>query len=749
MRSILIFVLLALMICAGPVSAFGDTVQRYDVDFEEVWDFDSYTDSRGTMTVTEENRPVGYPSSTALRILSSSTSSSSTSTVGTAYGSIKSLELIDSSYFKFTVHDAVVSSTFFGTNQFYVYYYNETGTLLSTIDLLSSIPSSVGSSDLYEFVRSGGSILTYKNGNYLFSDTLLTDEDVYIKIYAYSYCMWTSSSTASVSVYLDDFSTSSILGMNQDWTQASTNIDTSYGIQTMESFPLADYSVQTSRLATGSIINTTQLGTGASGDPAGFVRWNRNNIFGANFGLYQSRLLRDGDVLTSTKFSIFDTTVSGSVSWIDDSYPTGANGAVNYNLGSPDFSSYYYYLNVINSGGTGFSQNLISATGVESVDLSGYPMGDCYAVLSRTSKSTGDSTDIAYGVMSVTAEGPTPVPYISIPYSEYERGDTVDVIYSHEESGYIVIHDAGSSGNYYVSNAFVGSGSNMTYSFEIDTVDPFGFYYVVLKNSAGEVIDNTGYSLVQSTSPYNNSISVDAAEYYYDGIVNVTYSHSQSGSIKVQHVQSNKVYHVSNSFDGDGGNETWLFNIAGTDPLGLYNVLLLSDEGWVKGTASYTVTPAAMSSTWLNVIEDNVELHEDANIAYKAVNSSVLTITGPNGSVVYSQTVQSDVIKYLAYTTIDGVGTQDVDAYGVGTYSVELIGDTTETDSFLVYLIEVPIVEIDTGDSPEDVMGEDETMTEYFDEKFRDFAPSAWAIFQLSIILWFMSIVVSFGRKKR
>ena len=728
MRSILIFVLLVLMICAGPVSALEDSVQRYSTgQISDVWS--SQTSGLGG-TVSIVQYPSTYPTSKSIKLIA---------TNGNPYDNgitIKTNEIISFDYVAFTWRYSGGDQL---TNIKVDYYDSEGNLVLETANI-----GTVHSGDRYELTRSGNSIYLSVNGGSNTNLGSVFNSTGYFGITAHC-----SASGAPSTFYIDDISTSSILGMNQDWTQASTNIDMSYGVQSMNSFPTADYSVEVSNVATGSIINTTQLGTGASGDPAGFVRWNRNDIFGDNFGLYQARLKRDSAVLASTKFSIFDSTVSGSVSWIDSSYPTGSNAALNYDLGSPDFSSYYYYLNIINSGGTGFSQNLISSTGVESVDLSGYPMGDCYAVLSRTSKSTGDSTDIAYGVMSVTAEGPAPVPYISIPYSEYERGDTVDVTYSHEESGYIVIHDAGSSGNYYVSNAFVGSGSNMTYSFEIDNVDPFGFYYVVLKNSAGEVIDNTGYSLVQSTSPYNNSISVDAAEYYYDGIVNVTYSHSQSGSIKVQHVQSNKVYHVSNSFDGDGGNETWLFNIAGTDPLGLYNVLLLSDEGWVKGTASFTVTPAAMSSTWLNVIEDNVELHEDANIAYKAVNSSVLTITGPNGSVVYSQTVQSDIIKYLSYTTIDGVGTQDVDAYGVGTYGVELIGDTTETDSFLVYLIEVPIVEIDTGDSPEDVMGEDETMTEYFDGKFRDFAPTAWAIFLLSIILWFMSIVVSFGSKKR
>jgi hypothetical protein len=740
----ILLVLLALMICTGPVSAFGDSVQRYDVDYTDIWDetdsaefYQSYANGPGWSysDFSIENRPVSYSSSNAMKFYVSAQGRYEHYS-GTATVTITSKDLVNSDYLSLTVYDASVSD---GTLK--VYYYNESMDLMATTNL-GVVTKSVGSPDRYELVRSGSNIELYKNGVYVSVSALSGYDDVYIRIQAYAHGSETGSVLRSLTAYIDDISTSSILGMNLDWTQSSTYIDTSYGVQSMGSFPSADYSVQTSRITSGAVINTTELGTGASGDPVGFIRWNRNNIFGNNFGLYQSRILRDGNVLASTKFSIFDSTVAGSVSWIDDSYATGATAGINYDLVSPDFSSYYYYLHVINSGGTGFSQNLITTSGTELVTLTGYPVGDCYTVLSRTSISTGVSSDIAYGLMTVTAAGAGPVDSISIPYTEYERGDTVDVTFSHEESGYIVIHDVRSSGNYYVSDGFIGSGSNMSYSFIIDDLDQFGFYYVVLKNSDHDIKDNTGYTLVETTSPYNNSISVDAAEYYYDGIVNVTYSHSQGGCIAVQHVQSNDVYHMSNSFDGDGNNETWLFNIAGTDPLGLYNVLLLSDDDFVKSSTSYTVTPAAMSSTWLNVIEESVVLYEDVHIAYKAVNSSMLTITDPNGYEVYNQSVQSSVIRYVYHTVMNGTGT----------YNVELDGDTLESDSFFVYLIDDPDVyppdidyDPDDGVIDEDVLDPDETMTEYYNEKFRDFAPTIWGFFMLMCLLFLMSILTSFG----
>ncbi len=59
----------------------------------------------------------------------------------------------------------------------------------------------------------------------------------------------------------------------------------------------------------------------------------------------------------------------------------------------------------------------------------------------------------------------------------------------------------------------------------------------------------------------------------------------------------------------------------------------------------------------------------------------------------------------------------------------------------------VVIDEDDTEDDvlEDDVLEDDETMTEYFDGKFREFAPTAWGVFVLSIVLWLMSILSSFG----
>jgi len=724
MKQILL-VLFALMFCVGPVSAFEDSVQRYTYGISDLW---LLTDNHSSGSISVYQYPSTYSTSNCIRF-----ESSGSTTSGMLY--IETLEDISPSYFAFKVRGGSVLNHPDNAYDTYLRYYaSSNNSLILSVNLpelfgISSSATQTPDIAFYEFIKSGDNVVVYKDGVEYGSVGSLAGFSGTVHM-RFDY----GSSANVLSLIIDDISTSSILGMNQDWTQANTYIDTSYGIQSMESFPSADYSVQTSRITTGAVINTTQLGSGASGDPAGFVRWNRNDIFGDNFGLYQSRILRDGNVLASTKFSILDSTVAGSVSWIDDSYATGAAAGINYDLVSPDFSSYYYYLNIINSGGTGFSQNLITISDTELVTLTGYPIGDCYAVLSRTSISTGVSSDIAYGLMTITASGAAPKDTISIPYSEYERGDTVDVTFSHEVSGYIVVYGTSSGVNYHISNGFVGSGSNMTYSFEIDDLEPFDFYYVVLKSSAGMWKDATGYTLVETTSPYNNSISLDASEYYYDGIVNVTYSHSQSGSIKVQHVQSNEIYHISNSFDGDGDNETWLFNIAGTDPLGLYNVLLLNDEGWVKGTANFTVTPAAMASTWLNVIEESVILYEDVNIAYKAVNSSTLIITDPNGYEVYNQTVQSSVIRYVSHTVINGTGV----------YDVELDGDTVETDSFFVYLVEEPVIEIPVDDSI-DVLGDDETMTEYYNEKFRDFAPTIWGFFMLMCLLFLMSIFTSFN----
>jgi hypothetical protein len=120
---------------------------------------------------------------------------------------------------------------------------------------------------------------------------------------------------------------------------------------------------------------------------------------------------------------------------------------------------------------------------------------------------------------------------------------------------------------------------------------------------------------------------------------------------------------------------------------------------------------------------------------------NILSIEDPDGVEVWNESIGALMYDYIYYTP----------TIKTGIYTAYLYDDATLNDTVMVYLADPPIIDdpLDpetNGTIPiEDVLEDDESMTEYFDDKFREFAPTAWGIFLLSIILWLMAILTSFG----
>ena len=233
------------------------------------------------------------------------------------------------------------------------------------------------------------------------------------------------------------------------------------------------------------------------------------------------------------------------------------------------------------------------------------------------------------------------------------------------------------------------------------------------------------------------NITTELDEYSLGDTVNVTYTTDQKGTIQVVKTISGDIYH-SIGFVSGATNATWQFYIAGNEPFGFYDVYLLDSSNSILDSVRYSLLPTTSS---LDILQSSVDLHETFVVFAQTVNESILSIEDPDGVEVWNESIGALMYDYIYYTP----------TIKTGIYTAYLYDDATLNDTVMVYLADPPIIDdpLDpetNGTIPiEDVLEDDESMTEYFDDKFREFAPTAWGIFLLSIILWLMAILTSFG----
>ena len=401
MKIKLFVVALLLLFSVGGAYGFEDSVQRYAIDYTDIWEFTTDITTYGTATISDANYPTLYPSSKSLYMYSFGDGEYSPVRAGKGYGYLTSYYPINSDYFSFTMYNGYASGVGSQKSEFNVVYLQEDrNTVAGTYKILNGISGtdSISESTRFELIRSGNNLFVYKNGVNILSSTLTYDGNVYVSFESLAWGKPDGSKDSTVYARIDDFSTSSIIGMDEQWTQAVTYIDTSYGIQSYDSFPSSTYTITSSRIGSGTTTNTTTLTSQTD-----FIRWNRTQIYGNDWGLYHVQLFRDSTKLAETTFTYFDSTISGSVYYDQDSYSQGQTANIDYTISSPDFATYTYYLKTMDVSGTvQDTYTLTASSGTKSPALTDYDSGIYYAILSRTSKSTGTVEEFAYDYASVT-----------------------------------------------------------------------------------------------------------------------------------------------------------------------------------------------------------------------------------------------------------------------------------------------------------------------------------------------------------
>lgn len=548
---VLVGVFILLLIGVNCAYGFEDTVQRYPTgNISDIWT------TTGNLIVNNINYPVDYSTSHSLSV-----SAHTTKTGGGEYVSDMSTnDNVNIDYFAFTSRYGLIyqgNGILVHSNVLLEYVDASDDSIIMTMEIGELIESNQNS-NRFEFIRSGGDIELYIDGIFETQSTISSaPPTTYINIHSH---LVDADGGFEGDLYwtLDDFSTSSIIGMNEEWTQASTYIDTSYGIQSYVSFPSSAFTMTSSRVGSGTTTNTTTLTSQAD-----FVRWNRTEIYGSDWGLYHVQLFRDSTKLAETTFTYFDSTISGSVAYDQDSYTQGQTANIDYTITSADFATYTYYLKTMDVyANVQDTYTLTAASGTESPTLTDYDSGIYYAILSRTSKSTGVNEEFAYDYASVTetvyingnvteAVNGTIMQNVSIQYLQgstyYNTTSAADGSYNVSDLSVSVSTTVTANATYVNDTNFGNNSYNLsTFSFtplaaEIYNVDLILFdvnhtydnvsaYGLVYDNIYHQPIESATVNIYNST--WSNPTTSTTTGYYvfHDLIANGTYSINATAS---------------------------------------------------------------------------------------------------------------------------------------------------------------------------------------------------------------------------
>jgi len=620
MRIKLFSVFILLLFSVSYASGFEDSVQRYEVDFEDEWFIyqtagTQPTSADGWTRVQVINTPATYPTAKAIQVIAHGEEWDAEN----AY--IQSYDYISSSVFSFTMLDTYANyytggspSVIYDKGYNSISYIDDVGTVMSM-----SFPDLEGR---YELISDSGFVSLYINGAYIKNAALSRDSPVQIKFLANApYGNGYYYKAHEANMVMDDFSTSSIVGMNEEWTQANTYIDTSYGIQSYASFPSSTYTMTSSRVGSGTTTNTTTLTSQAD-----FVRWNRTEIYGNDWGLYHVQLFRDSTKLAETTFTYFDSTISGSVAYDQDSYSQGGTANIAYTISAADFASYTYYLKTMDVyANVQDSYTLTAASGTQSPALADYDSGVYYAILSRTNKGTGVNEEFAYDYASVTetvyivgnvteAVSGTTMHNVSIQYLQgstyYNTTSAIDGSYNVSDLSVSVSTAITANATYINDTNFGNNSYNLsTFSFTPLAAEIYNIDLILF--DVNHTYDNvSAYGLITDYI-YNQPIESVTVNIYNDTWSNSTTT-TGTGYYVFHNLISNETYSINATRSGYIDSNDYTINTTTSNAT-------RQDIGL---STLYTVTVMARDATSTAYISDYTAYLDGS--AQEAVNGSVI-----------------------------------------------------------------------------------------------------------------------------
>lgn len=285
-------------------NTFQDDVQNYETNYTEVWT--PYTYRGGSVSVV--NYPTEYPTSKCIKLRSAETAYyNGDGQYNTA--SITTPEFTPSSYFAYTVRAWYRGDNGEGTGYPHIEFYDNEGSSLGSVNLYT-YHEAHDSNNRYEFVKSDTNLLLYIDGESQGTVLSLSSNEEFASVKLTVHKRDEGYADTATSLHVDDFSTGSIIGSDNEWTEIPTEIDFSYGIKSMKSFPDAEYKFNVYRVTTNELINETIIQSNVSDKCAGFITLPRYETFGSEWDMYRTTITRDGTKIAENTF-LYTYTGSG------------------------------------------------------------------------------------------------------------------------------------------------------------------------------------------------------------------------------------------------------------------------------------------------------------------------------------------------------------------------------------------------------------------------------------------------------
>ncbi len=502
----------------------------------------------------------------------------------------------------------------------------------------------------------------------------------YVAFQAQATTNWVTSIVIA-SLYIDDFTTTGyISSVGTETAYHSQNelnlhpITTSYLLKTI---PEAEYTasqfdiIWQKALANGTLqtIRTTNIKNATiSGIYVGSFTLDRyDNLTSSdlNYGLYWEHIIKNGVSQSTDYFFLVPPGAANTITVADTSAVIGQSEAITYSIGTPDFTTNSYYVNIYNTAGLVTSVALTDASGIVNWDTSGNSAGIYFIVLSQV--TSGIQTDLAYTTINLVS-------------TLLIRGTVYDAKNSTTLSGTFINFSqnalwynttSATDGTYNLSGLFVGLNTNINaskigwihnnFSFtplaaQVYTINLYMINASFDCSTIGGATNTCINGMVESI-PYHQAI--EGATVF---LGNSTYQTSTTSNATTGYYQflglneSNDSYVVNATKSGYMNSIDYnVTTISGTD---VQQIILMYQI--------YTLSIVAQDSTNANTILDFI-----ATFNGTLYNTSVGTITIPN-------------LIYGSYPTI-------VSSSGYLSKSQTILVDSTKTSIFILTPITPPI----------------------------------------------------------
>jgi hypothetical protein len=306
-------------------------------------------------------------------------------------------------------------------------------------------------------------------------------------------------------------------------------------------------------MSTGTIVNETSLkpaGASAnSSNVAGTVQYNRTELFGTNYSLYQSLLVLGSSTL-ATDYIVwtFDDLGVATIVVEDEQYVYNQEVVATWNVTDMDTGDYTYEILTYSLYGEEMdSETVTTSTGNYSItpDPDTWDTGQYYVVMQATEKSTGCVSEIGYDVFFLT-DG---VRVLGNVYDATTSDTLTDATVSIYQNADWSNTTSGFDGNYSVDDlsyglpmTFYASLTDYTHASWSFTPLESGEYDIDLYMFPGDfdLTGNSLYGLVVSSNYHqaipNATVTITAGEteyqttssstgyYYFEDIANGTYN---------------------------------------------------------------------------------------------------------------------------------------------------------------------------------------------------------------------------------